>query len=133
MPMKRAQAILLVFALFAAPLALLARASAGMGSECGKLCCLPHGPHTAHLQDARGQSNLEGMACHHKDARQAVFCGMKAGHHPIGFGLMAPLAPTTPSASASLVLPVPARTVIALSDALSYLGFPSTPFEPPRG
>lgn len=130
MAMRRAQAIVLVFALFAAPLALLARASSGIGSECGNLCCLPHGSHTAH--DARAQSKAEGMACHHKDRSPDAFCAMKAGHHPLDFGFLAPLVPTAPSASATLEVPLPARAAIAKSDAVSYSGFPSAPFEPPR-
>ena len=129
--MQRAQAILVVLVLFAAPLALLARAS-GSGSECGNLCCLPHGSHAAQLHDARPSSRAEGMVCHHKDGKQAAFCAMKAGHHPPNFGFLAPLVPTTPSAVASLILPIPARTAIARSNALSYSGFPFAPFEPPR-
>jgi hypothetical protein len=130
--MRRAQAILLVFALFAAPLALIARASSGIGSECGNLCCLPHGSHIAHLHDSQAQSNADGMACHHKNDSQSAFCAMKAGHHPLDFGFLAPLVPTAPSASASLELPLPIRTAIAQSGAVSYSGFPASPFEPPR-
>ena len=132
MPMKRAQAILLIFTLFAAPFALLARATFGMGSDCGNLCCLPHRSHTGHMHDARSQSKAEGMACHHQDGSEAAFCAMKAGHRPMDFGFFAPLAPTTPSASANLALPRLARSAIAQSSASFFLGFPFAPFQPPR-
>ena len=132
MPMRRAQAILLVFALFAAPLALLARASSGMGSECGNLCCLPHGSQTAHLHHDQAQSKAVGMACHHKDSSKATFCAMKAGHHPLDYGFLAPLVPTMPSAFASLVLPLPARATIGQSVDSLRVGFMLVPFEPPR-
>jgi hypothetical protein len=131
--MQRAQAMLLVLALFAAPLALLARASSGMGSECGNLCCLPHGSHSsAHVHDARSASKAEAMACHHKDSSQAAFCTMKAGHHPSDFGFLAPLVPTVPSAYVNLVLPLPARSAIEQSVDSLRVGFMVMPFEPPR-
>jgi hypothetical protein len=130
--MQRAQAIVLVFALFAAPLALLARASSGMGSECGNLCCLPHRSHTAHMHDVQAQSKPDGMACHHKDGGQSAFCAMKAGHHPLDFGFLAPLVPTVPSMFASLVLPSPARATIGQSVVPLRVGFMLVPFEPPR-
>jgi hypothetical protein len=131
--MQRAQAMLLVLVLFAAPLALLARASSGMGSECGNLCCLPHGSHSgAHVHDARSPSNAEGMACHHKDGSQPAFCAMKAGQHPLDFGFLAPLVPTVPSAYANLVLPLPARSAIEQSADSLRVGFTVMPFEPPR-
>jgi len=126
--MQRAQAIVLVLALFAAPLALLARASSGMGSECGSLCCLPHGSHAAHPPDSRESR----MACHHGEAGHAMYCSMNAGHHLMDFGFLAPLAPTTPSSSASLVLPLPARIAIAQSIDSLPSGFFAAPFEPPR-
>jgi len=132
MPMKRAQAILLVFTLFAAPFALLARATFGMGGDCGNLCCLPHQSHTGHVHEARSQSKAEGMACHHQDGSDAAFCAMKAGHRPMDFGFFAPLAPTTPSARASLALPRSARSAIAQSSSPFFLGFRTAPFEPPR-
>jgi hypothetical protein len=57
---------------------------------------------------------------------------MNAGHHLMDFGFLAPLAPTTPSSSASLVLPLPARIAIAQSIDSLPSGFFAAPFEPPR-
>jgi hypothetical protein len=128
--MQRAQAILLVIVLFATPLALLARASSGLGSACNNLCCLRHGAHAGHASES--EESGSGMTCHHGEAGHAMFCSMKAGHHLMDFGFLAPLAPTAPSSSVILVLPVPARTAIAQSLDSLPAGFFSAPFEPPR-
>jgi hypothetical protein len=126
--MQRAQAIVLVLALFAAPLALLARASSGLGGACNNLCCLRHGTHAGHTPESK-----EGrMACHHGEAGHAMYCSMKTGHDPMDFGFLAPLAPTTPSSSVSLVLPIRIRTAIAQSLDSLPAGFFAAPFEPPR-
>jgi len=126
--MQRANAILLVLVLFATPLALLARASSGLGSACNNLCCLRHGSHAGHAPE----SQESRMDCHHGQADHAMFCSMKAGHRPMDFGFFAPLAPTAPSASVILVLPVPARTAIAQSIDSFPAGFFSPSLEPPR-
>jgi hypothetical protein len=126
--MQRAQATLIVLVLFATPLALLARASSGLGSACNNICCLRHGPHASHAPESQESS----MDCHHGKAGHAMFCSMKAGHQLIDFGFLAPLAPTTLSSSVGLVLPIPARAKITQGGVVAYSGFPSTPFEPPR-
>jgi hypothetical protein len=72
------------------------------------------------------------MACHHGEAGHAMYCSMKADYHVMDFGFLAPLAPTAPSSSVSLVLPLPARAAIAqFIDSLPS-GFFAAPFEPPR-
>ena len=71
------------------------------------------------------------MDCHH-GAGHAMFCSMKAGRQLMDFGFLAPLAPTAPSSSVMLVLPVPARSAIAQSSDSAAAGFFSAPFEPPR-
>ena len=126
--MQRAQAILLVLVLFATPLALLARASFGLGSACNNLCCLRHGAHAGHASDSKESA----MSCHHGEAGHLMFCSMKAGHHLMDFGFLAPLAPTAPSSLVGLVLPVPARNAIAQSMDPLASGFFAAPFEPPR-
>ena len=72
------------------------------------------------------------MDCHHGQAGHAMFCSMKASHQLMDFGFLAPLAPTAPSSSVILVLPVPARAAIAQSIDSLPAGFFSAPFEPPR-
>src|SRR6201987_839190 len=124
--MQRAQAILLVIVLFATPLALLARASSGLGSACTSLCCLRHGPHAGHGPRA------DRMDCRHGEAGHAMFCSMKAGHQLMDLGFLAPLAATAPSSLVSLVLPIPARTSVAQLMDLLPTGFFAAPFEPPR-
>jgi|SRR5580700_2998939 hypothetical protein len=126
--MQRAQAIVLVLALFATPLALLARASSGLGSACNNLCCLRHGTHAGHASESKESL----MACHHGEAPHAMYCSMKTGHDLMDFGFLAPLAPTAPSSSVSLVLPIPVRTAIAQSIDSLPAGFFAAPFEPPR-
>jgi hypothetical protein len=113
--MQRAQAILLVLVLFATPLALLARASFGLGSACNNLCCLRHGSHAGHAPESQESS----MDCHHGQAGHAMFCSMKAGHQLVDFGFLAPLAPTTLSSSVSLLLPIPARAKIIRHDVIA--------------
>ncbi|MGA9144535.1 MAG: hypothetical protein WA664_15960 [Candidatus Acidiferrales bacterium] len=130
--MQRVQAILLVLALFAAPLALLARVSSGIGSECGNLCCLRHGPHAAHSHADRTDSKEEGMACHHGEAGHAMYCSMRAGHHSMDYGFLAPVAPTAPSAFVRVALPAPSRATFAQTIDSFPSGFIVAPFEPPR-
>ncbi len=117
--MQRAQAILLVLVLFATPLALLARASSGLGSACNNLCCLRHGSHAGHAPES--QEGTYGLPS--REAGHAMFCSMKAGRQLMDFGFLAPLAPTAPSSSVSLVLPVPARARSLSHDAAAYSGF----------
>jgi len=135
--MQCVQAIVVILALFAAPLALYARGAYGLGSDCNNMCCLIRGSHASHLHhtSTRHESDSkESIACHHDDAGQALHCSMKAGHnHPSNYGLLAPLPPTTPSHFARLALPVPDKgaAVMWLNKSLPS-GFLATPFEPPR-
>ncbi|HWZ54321.1 MAG TPA: hypothetical protein VNV84_06170 [Candidatus Acidoferrales bacterium] len=130
--MQRAQAILLVLVLFAAPLALLARASSGMGADCNNLCCLLHGSHASHSHAAHTDSKEEGMACHRGDAGRAANCSMKSSHYAWDYGFLAPIAPTSPSAIVRLVLPAPSRADLVQSIDAIPSALISPPFEPPR-
>ena len=130
--MRRLQAIVIVLALLASPLSLLARASFGMGSDCNNLCCLPHGPHTAHSHAAAAKAAETGMACHHGETGHATECTMKAGHLGMAYGLLAPIAPTTPSAFVRIALPAPSRATVGQSTQFPATGFVAAPFEPPR-
>jgi len=128
---RRVQALLLVVALFAAPLALLARASMLIGGACNNLCCLPHGSHAGVHSDSQ-DSEEKGMACHHGSDGHAMSCFMRAGHHPLDYGLLAPFPPTTISAFISAPVPVPSRSTLAGTSQPLLSGFTSAPFQPPR-
>jgi hypothetical protein len=123
--MRRAQAILVVIALLATPLALLARSSHGSMSGCAGMCCPTHGPHAA-----RGLH--ETMLCHHGEAGHFFECTMTPGHHGFDYGLIASLAPTTPSAIAFMGAPDVHRTVASQYRQAAKSGFLSTPLQPPR-
>jgi hypothetical protein len=128
--MRRAEAILAIVALLATPLALLARGRAGATAICDRVCCLPRGSHSAQARNPADQP--EGMSCHHGAAGHMVDCVMKSGDHRADYGLNAPIAPTTPSAIVSLTIPRDLRLAISQRSIVSFDGYRSAPFEPPR-
>jgi len=130
--MRRLQAIVIVLTLLASPLSLLARASFGMGSDCNDLCCLPHRSHTAHSHAIATNAAESSMACHHGETGHAMECTMKAGHDGMAYGLLAPIAPTTPSPLVGIALPTPSRATLEQFTEFPATGFVATPFEPPR-
>jgi hypothetical protein len=120
--MRRAQAILVIIALLATPLALLARGVNGEASECTSMCCLPHGHHAAQHKD---------MECQHGATGHVFECTMTSGHHT-DYGLIAPVAPTLPSAVAFVAIPDVSRDILAQFGEVSVVGVRSGPFQPPR-
>jgi hypothetical protein len=123
--MRRAQAILVILALLAAPLALLARSAAGSMSGCAGMCCPIHGSHAARVLH-------EKMLCHHGEAGHFFECAITPGHHGIDYGLIAPLAPTTPSAIAFIGSPDVNRSIAGQLHQVPTSGFLPTPLQPPR-
>jgi len=123
--MRRAQAILLIIALFATPLALLARSTDGSMSGCAGMCCPAHGSHAARWLH-------EKMLCHHGEAGQFFDCTMTPGHHGIDYGLIAPVAPTAPSAIAFIGAPDVNRAIANQLHEVANSGFLSTVLQPPR-
>src|SRR5208283_793194 len=107
--MRRAQAILVIVAILAAPLALLARGVNGDASECSSMCCLPHGHHAAQHKD---------MECQHGAAGHIFKCNMTSSRHT-DYGLIAPIVPTVPSAIAFLAIPDNSREILAQFGELS--------------
>jgi hypothetical protein len=130
---RRTQAILVILALLATPLALLARATGMDSMACNGMCCLPHGPHHAMPVNTPQHATHDGMSCEHGALAHVVECTMKPGHQRVDYGLVSPLAPTKPSALASietLNLPRVARFE-SLTETPSA-GFAADPFQPPR-
>ena len=72
------------------------------------------------------------MACHHGETGYATECTMKAGHLGMTYGLLAPIAPTTPSAFVRIALPTPSRLALGQSTEFPHDGIVAAPFEPPR-
>jgi hypothetical protein len=120
--MRRAQAILVIVALLATPLALLARGVSAEAPECTGMCCLPHGHHAAQHKD---------MKCEHGGIGHVFECTMKSDHHT-ECGLIAPIVPTVPSAMASIAIPDVSGDALTQFREISPIGLASVPFQPPR-
>jgi hypothetical protein len=120
--MRRAQAILVIVAMLATPLALLARGVSSEASECTSMCCLPHGHHAAQHKD---------MGCGHGTTGHILECTMNSANHT-AYGLIAPIVPTVPSAVAFLAIPDISREILAQFGELSAAGLVSVLFQPPR-
>ncbi len=127
---RRAQALLVVLALLATPLALFARTTTP--DTCDGMCCLPHGSHTSPMRHAPHAAPTKDAECHHAALTCAIECSMKSGHHQFNWGLLAPIAPTKPSALASIVLAPHSNSVVMPSRQTDLAAFASTPFQPPR-
>jgi hypothetical protein len=123
--MRRAQAILVIVALLATPLALLARSAGGSMSGCAGMCCPTHGSHAARVLH-------EKMLCHHGEFGHVFECTMTSRHHGVDYGLIVPVAPTAPSAIAFVGIPDVSRAIPAQLYEVASFGFLSTPFKPPR-
>jgi len=114
--MRRAEAILVIIALLAIPLALLARGGACQQTTC--MCCLLHGANGPH-----GKT----MSCSHCAGHGQ--CGLSSAHD---FGLHELMAPTAPAAAVRFVAPDGVRRAFVFLASTNVEGFVSAPFNPPR-
>jgi len=130
--MRRAQAIIVIIALLATPLALLARAASAGEPGCNRMCCLQHGGHSSHMHHPMKSSAVQGAFCPHSGSHQDCRCVMRAGDQRVDYGFLAPVAPTAPSSIISVVIPDASRVFSSPYAELSAPGFLSAPFEPPR-
>ncbi len=131
--MRRAQAILVIVALLATPLALLARANDSGMPDCNGMCCLPHGSHHSPARNPSPAPQQEEMACHHGAVGHMMECSMKSGQHRMDYGLLAPYPPAKTSALASLIVPAVSRITDSRPCAGNLsAGFLAGPFQPPR-
>jgi hypothetical protein len=112
--MRRTQAILVIAALLALPLAPMAWGMACEASSAPMMCCLPH---TAHVQP--GKPTL----CH---------CAGNTEKQRPDAGLVAPIPLATPSARARIITPDDSRRTFSRFSQSTAFGFRSAPFEPPR-
>jgi hypothetical protein len=130
--MRRAQAIIVIIALLATPLALLARAAADGASDCNRTCCLQHGSHSAHMHHPMNSPAAQGAFCPHRGTEKDCSCVMKAGHDHVAYGFLAPIVPTAPSAILSVEFPDTSSGMSSPLTEFPATGFLSAPFEPPR-
>jgi hypothetical protein len=131
--MRRAQAVLVIVALLATPLALLARASDPGMPDCNGMCCLPHGSHHSPVRHSSPAPQQEAMACHHGAVGHMMECSMKSGQHRMDYGLLAPMPPATSSAFVELDAPEISRPFYSqFPPAHLAAGFLANPFQPPR-
>jgi hypothetical protein len=134
-PMRRAQAILVMIALLAAPLALLAPAAGAAMASCEGMCCLPHhGPHSSAAQHPAAQNHeAAGESCEHGAAQQPMNCAMKCGEVAPDYGFLSSLAPAKASSLVSIAR-IDLSTGSSLPSAAnaSLPGFLADPFQPPR-
>ena len=132
--MRQVQAIFVVVALLAMPLALLARALDPGMPDCDGMCCLPHGSH--HHAPARNSSPeppKDDMACHHGAAGHMMECSMRSGEQSMDYGLFAPFPPGRTSSLAFIDRPKVARFADSQFPAGNLsAGFLAGPFQPPR-
>jgi hypothetical protein len=127
--MRRAQAILVIVALLATPLALLARGTAAGSMDCNGMCCLPHGAHH-HASQPPGHDTA---SCEHGLLVHVFQCTMRTGHHGPDYGLSSSITPAKASALVTIAslhalqlgsLQLPVENISA--------GFQQNPFQPPR-
>lgn len=115
--LRRIQSATLVMALFAVPMALVARAFAGAAQECAMACC-------------RGERAKTMHCAHGAGATPFAMCG-RAAQMP-DYGLAAPIAPTELSASVTLEKPQARRMSLGVTGLNFSNGYSFPPFEPPR-
>jgi hypothetical protein len=158
---RRAQAILLVLALLATPLALYARVIASDVPNCNGMCCLPQhhrtpqpapteppaiAVHSAPAADSdcphhhatpttkasAAQNHANAVASEAASHSCAFYCAMHSKPRAMTFGLLAPIAPTKPSDLAAIRIAIDTTRAIAASTDFTPSGFLASPFQPPR-
>jgi len=122
--MRRIQAVSVIVALLAVPLALVARGYACASQNCTMMCCLSSGRHSAHAMN---------MDCQHSSSGASA-CMMRCSSRgkAVDYGLASPIAPTQLSAVSALPAPDLARANATAIFPAMLNGFPRLPFDPPR-
>ncbi|MGH9698330.1 MAG: hypothetical protein ACRD5R_11140 [Candidatus Acidiferrales bacterium] len=128
--MRRTQCIFVILALLATPLALLAR-TVSPAAGCDMMCCPVNRAHSAPLQNEMHHEASTATHCRHA-ASMDMDCCMESGRNALPYGLLALMAPTNPSAHATLTPPSVSSRFLPATN-LSMPREPSTEFfEPPR-
>jgi hypothetical protein len=112
--MRRAQAIFVVIAILALPLAPLAWGMACESESVPMMCCIMHTSHSA-----SGQL----MRCH---------CTGKSQQPPPDTGMIPPIPPGIAAARIEIAAPQDAREKFFAFSKSETSGYLSAPFEPPR-
>lgn len=119
--MRRIQAATLIVALFAVPLALVARGYAGASQECAMSCC--RGRHVAAMK----------MKCAHAAQGQGTQSAMcQCTEHGPDFGLNCPLPPFELGTGVRLPVMNLERAVRGTMTISGSTGYFPPPFNPPR-
>jgi hypothetical protein len=121
--MRRAQALLVLIALLASPLALLARSEA-CADACTNSCCIAlhhaaKGPAAGHC---RGANQVPSTRC----------CDQPASNHALDYGFTILMPPSILPCVASIAAPVSARAALSANSLIIPSAFRPAPFEPPR-
>jgi hypothetical protein len=131
--MRRVQAILVIVALLATPLALLARAADPGMPDCNGMCCLPHGVHHHSPVKNTAPASQEEMACHHGALGYMMDCSIRSGQQRMDYGLIVPFPPVRTSVVVSIDRPKVSRLAGSQFPAFNLsAGFLAGPFQPPR-
>ncbi|MGH9758427.1 MAG: hypothetical protein ACRD4M_11880 [Candidatus Acidiferrales bacterium] len=128
--MRRVQAILVMVALLATPLALLAR-TVSPAADCDMVCCPVNRAHSTPMQNEMHHETSTATHCRHA-ASMDMDCCMESGRNALPYGLLALMAPTKPYPHATLTPPSMSLRFFAATNPSTPRG-PSTEFfEPPR-
>ena len=122
--MRRAQAILVLAALLATPLALLARTTPS-GMSCSCMCSLIYKSFSSHSRTERAKAMCGRCPSDHQ-------CAMKAPRHEPDFGLNTLMAPTQSSSQTALRAPEVALLNFESLTQFLPAGVLPAPFAPPR-
>jgi len=131
--MRRVHAITVILALFASPVALLARAMDCGQSCCGMMCCMPR--HS--VPSAKSAGNTAAIAPNSGAAQDrpihcALNCGMGHDKHTQDYGLNVLMHPGFPLEEVYVAAPSAARAAILFSDPLVSFAVVPPPYQPPR-
>lgn len=131
--MQRVQAILVMVALLATPLALLARTTSP-SADCDMMCCPANHSRSTPMpmqNSMHHEANLANHCLYHA-ADMDMTCCMESGRSALPYGLLAMMAPTNPSAHARLAPPAVSLRSFVTLDPFAPQGSSADLFEPPR-
>ncbi|MGH9564118.1 MAG: hypothetical protein ACRD3S_21915 [Terracidiphilus sp.] len=120
--MRRVQSAIVVMAMLAIPLALLARTGPCAQSQCSRMCAMIlRSVNAAQHQHCTCGKAIGGAQCANHSSRQIP-----------DYGLNAPIAPTMPSARASIAVLHSERRALVSDAAFASSGFRFELIQPPR-